>query len=111
VEFTWWESIILTINDKCKPEKIIIDAKFYKSTLQEYHGKSSFHSHNMYQMFTYLMHQPRESNVRGVLVYPFNGVEVDEKFWWDERVKLEYLTINLDNSWRDIYGKLFGILA
>jgi hypothetical protein len=44
-------------------------------------------------------------------IYPFNGVEVGEKFWWDERVNLQYLTINLDNSWRDIYGKLFGILA
>jgi 5-methylcytosine-specific restriction enzyme subunit McrC len=101
----------VSLTHKNKPEKIIIDAKFYKNTFQEYYGKVSFHSHNMYQIFTYLMHQPSDMKVKGILVYPFNGVDVDEEFWWDERVKLQYLTINLDNSWRDIYGKLIGILA
>jgi 5-methylcytosine-specific restriction enzyme subunit McrC len=101
----------VSLSHKSKPEKIIVDAKFYKNTLQEYHGKASFHSHNMYQIFTYLMHQPREMNVRGVLIYPFNGLEVDEVFWWDERVRVEVITVNLDDSWRDIYDKLIVILG
>jgi 5-methylcytosine-specific restriction enzyme subunit McrC len=54
----------------------------------------------MYQIFTYLMHQPMEMDVRGILIYPFNEVEVDEAFWWDERVSMEVLSVNLDEYWK-----------
>jgi 5-methylcytosine-specific restriction enzyme subunit McrC len=101
----------VSLTHKSKNEKVIIDAKFYKNTLQEYHGKASFHSHNMYQIFTYLMHQPKDMNVRGILIYPFNGIEVKEAFWWDERVRVEVITVNLDDSWRDIFDKLIVILG
>lgn len=100
----------VSLTHKSKPEKIIIDAKFYKNTLQEFHGKASFHSHNMYQIFTYLMHQPKEMKVRGILVYPFNGVEVDESYWWDERVSMEVLTVNLDESWKAIHSRLMEVV-
>ena len=91
-------------------EKIIIDAKYYKNIFQEHFGKSSFHSHNMYQMFTYLQHQPKEMTVRGILIYPFNGAEVDETYQWDDRMTMEVVTVDLNASWSVIYGKLLSVL-
>jgi len=91
-------------------EKIVIDAKFYKNIFQEYHGKASFHSHNMYQLFTYLQHQPKEMNVRGILIYPYNGATVDEIYQWEERMTMEVITLDLDASWRNIYQKLLDVL-
>ncbi|MGM8366363.1 McrC family protein [Virgibacillus sp. W0181] len=92
-------------------KKIIIDAKFYKHMFQVHHDKRSFHSGNMYQMFTYLHHQPKElENLRGILVYPFNGHEIHEVYLWDERVAIEVMTVNLAASWRDIYEELMQVV-
>jgi 5-methylcytosine-specific restriction enzyme subunit McrC len=91
-------------------QKIVIDAKFYKNIFQEFHGKASFHSHNMYQLFTYLMHQPKERQLRGILIYPLNGVEVKETYRWDERMTMEVMTVNLDDSWKGIYRKLLEVV-
>ncbi|WP_191566338.1 McrC family protein [Metabacillus idriensis] len=92
-------------------EKVTIDAKFYKNVFQENYGKSSFHSHNMYQLFTYLMHQPKDLDLRGILIYPFNGVEVEESYRWNDRMTMEVLTLNLDDSWKAIHGKLMGVVC
>jgi 5-methylcytosine-specific restriction enzyme subunit McrC len=101
----------VSLTHKNALEKIVIDAKFYKNVFQENYGKSSFHSHNMYQLYTYLMHQPIEMNLRGILIYPFNGIAVDEAYRWDERMTMEVMTVNLDDSWKDIYGKLISVLS
>ncbi|RFB41312.1 hypothetical protein DZB86_10890 [Bacillus sp. RC] len=101
----------VSLTEKNGLEKIIIDAKFYKNVFQENYRKSSFHSHNMYQLYTYLMHQPKEMNVRGILIYPFNGIDVDEKFRRDNRMTMEVMTLNLDDSWKGIYGKLMRVLS
>src|SRR5699024_6506950 len=57
----------VSLTHKRKQKKIIIDAKFYRHMFQTSYEKRSFHSHNMYQMFTYLQHQPSHLNVRGIL--------------------------------------------
>lgn len=101
----------ISLTHKRQKQKIIIDAKFYKNMFQENYGKASFHSHNMYQLFTYLMHQPKDLNVRGILIYPFNGKNVDESYLYDERMTMEVMTINLDASWKDIHKKLLGIIT
>lgn len=95
---------------KNKREKIIIDAKFYKNVFQVHHGKPSFHSHNMYQLFTYLMHQDTDLQLRGVLIYPFNSDEVDEQYIWNERMTMEIMTLDLSESWAVIYQKLIKVL-
>lgn len=96
----------ISLTHKHEKRKIIMDAKFYKNVFQEYYGKASFHSHNMYQLFTYLMHQEEDVQVRGILIYPFNGTEVNESYSWSEKISLEVLTVNLDESWASIYEKL-----
>ncbi|WP_181884501.1 5-methylcytosine restriction system specificity protein McrC [Neobacillus piezotolerans] len=100
----------VSLTHKNGHEKIIIDAKFYKYIFQENYGKSSFRSHNLYQLFTYLMHQPSYPQIRGVLIYPYNGKEVDEVYQWDERIKMQVVTINLEDSWNRIYENLLKIV-
>lgn len=101
----------VSLSHKNRYKKIVIDAKFYKNIFQENYGKSSFHSHNMYQMFTYLQHQPKEMDVRGILIYPFNGVEINETYRWDERVKMQVMTLNLEASWGEIHRNLLDVLT
>ena len=101
----------VSMQHKYKCKKIIIDAKFYKNIFQENFGKSTFHSGNMYQLFTYLMHQPDNLVVKGILVYPDNGYEVKETFHWDGRLSMEVMSINLDDSWMDIYHRLLEIVS
>jgi 5-methylcytosine-specific restriction enzyme subunit McrC len=91
-------------------EKIIIDAKFYKNAFQENFGKSTFHSHNMYQLFTYLMHQKKELQLRGILIYPTNGTVIDEKYQWSENVWMEVMTVDLDGSWKEIHRRLMAVV-
>jgi 5-methylcytosine-specific restriction enzyme subunit McrC len=100
----------VSLTHKSEPRKIIVDAKFYKNIFQEHYGKSTFHSHNLYQLFTYLMHQPKEITLRGILIYPFNGVEIDEAFRWDERLTVQVMTLNLNDSWKAIYRKLISVV-
>ena len=100
----------VSLTNKNGLEKIVIDAKFYKNTFQEHYGKASFHSHNMYQLFTYLQHQPKEKNLRGILIYPYNSVDLNESYIWDERTIMQVMTINLDSSWENIYKNLLDVL-
>jgi len=101
----------LTLTNQRKNKQIVIDAKFYKNIFQRYHDKNSFHSNNLYQMFAYMMHQPIESEVRGILIYPANQVnELQETYDWDERMRLEIHSINLNSSWKEIKERLLKIL-
>lgn len=100
----------ISLSHKNGQQKIVMDAKFYRNIFQKHFGKTSFHSHNLYQMFTYLMHQRKDLTLRGILIYPYNGTEVDEKFMWDDRMTVEVLTLNLEDSWGDIYKKLMSVL-
>ena len=100
----------ISLTNRNGQEKIIMDAKFYKHIFQEHFGKESFHSHNLYQLFTYLMHQPKELKVRGILIYPKNGKDVQESFVWDERMSIEVMTLNLDSSWKEIYARLMSVV-
>lgn len=96
---------------KKRSEKIVMDAKFYRNLFQTHYGKSSFHSHNLYQLFTYLMHQPASDCLRGILVYPTNGIEVSEKYKWSDRITVEVMTVNLDDSWSEIHERLLGVVS
>lgn len=95
---------------RMKPEKIIMDAKFYRNMFQTFHDKNSFHSHNMYQLFTYLMHQSSDlKQVRGILVYPYNGQDVYEVYEWSDRMTMEVMTVNLGRKWEDIFAELMSV--
>lgn len=54
--------------------KIIIDTKYYADALQSFHGGQSFHSANLYQLFSYLKNaagaDPAFTSAEGMLLYP-----------------------------------------
>ena len=55
-----------------KGEKtLIIDAKYYSHTMQHHFDSNTFHSANMYQIFTYVKNFDKEQtgNVSGMLLY------------------------------------------
>lgn len=68
-------------------QKLIIDAKFYSQSTQKHFNKDSFHSHNLYQIFTYVKNEAAYYNgaVSGMLLYakttndliPNNGASFD----------------------------------
>ncbi len=71
----------------CNAKRLIIDAKFYSHTTQTNYEKDSFHSHNLYQIFTYVKNEAVSFNgrVSGMLLYaktdddviPNDGTEFD----------------------------------
>src|SRR5699024_10706819 len=80
----------ITLTNQSENKRIVIDAQFYKNMFPRFHGKNSFHSGNLYQIFTYMMHQPEELEVRGILIYPANKEEeLQETYNWNERMQLE----------------------
>ena len=56
---------------RLKEKALIIDAKYYGSTLQKQFDKYSLHSGNIYQIFTYVKNHDKDStgNVAGILLY------------------------------------------
>lgn len=64
---TMQTDITLQLNEKI----LIIDAKYYSKTMQTQYEKQTLHSHNMYQIFTYVKNQDHKNtgNVSGMLLY------------------------------------------
>ncbi len=59
--------VYLTYKDKT----LIIDAKFYNRTMSEHYGKKTYHSNNLYQIYTYVKNADKEKDgsVSGMLLY------------------------------------------
>ncbi len=67
--------IMLEYEDKV----LIIDAKYYKHTLQSYYDVNTLHSANLYQVFTYVKNKQVENlekDVSGMLLYARTDEEV-----------------------------------
>lgn len=92
---------------------IIIDTKYYADALQSYRGSESFHSGNLYQLFSYLRNAAGRdeafSRVEGMLLYPRAGFPLDEHFVIQNH-PLTIATVDLSAPWRDIKARLLGIL-
>lgn len=101
----------ISLTHRTESKKIIIDAKFYKNMFQRVHHKSTFHSHNLYQIFAYVMHQTDYDDVRGILIYPANHtVQLEEKYKWSEQISLEIYSIDLNQSWTNIHERLLRVI-
>ena len=83
---------------------LIIDAKYYKKTLQEHYSNKSVHSNNLYQIFTYVKNRDvelKEKNMKvsGMLLY----AKTDEEQYPDNtynmsgnRISVKTLDLNQD---------------
>lgn len=103
--------VVLTGGDKV----LIIDAKFYKNTMQEYYHHHSVNSANFYQIFAYVENaqiQERSRKVSGMLLYaktdeeilPYLHVRIAGK---DFAVR----TLDLALPFKEIAAQLDGIVT
>ena len=108
---TMRSDVVLTGGDKM----LIIDAKFYKSAMQEYYQHISVNSANFYQIFAYVSNaQVQEPNrkVSGMLLY----AKTDEQVLPDLRVSIvgkEYAarTLDLALPFKEIAAQLDDIVT
>ncbi len=82
---------------------LIIDAKYYSRSMatSQFGNKQTFHSHNLYQIFTYVKNKDKDNtgNVSGMLLYAKTDEEVtpDAEFMMSgNRVEIRSLNLNED---------------
>ena len=103
--------IMLQHNDNT----LIIDAKYYSKTMQiGQFGKETIHSHNLYQIFTYVKNYDTDGNgcVSGMLLYAKTDETItpDSKFMMSgNKILVKTLDLNLEFS--DIKNQLDAIVA
>lgn len=106
--------ITLTKGDKT----LIIDAKYYSSTLQQHFDRMSIYSDNLYQIFTYVKNKEVELKnkqhepVSGMLLY----AKTDEETYPDNDYKMSgnnigVHTLDLSKDFTYIRQQLDGIVA
>ena len=103
-----------------KEESIIIDTKYYPNFLKNSYysnDKRTLISGNLYQMYTYLNHLNSSKKTKGVLLYPYNGESISEKYEVDimnsnqiNKSVLQIQTIDLSQEWRKIEEELNRII-
>lgn len=61
----------ITLRDKQTGKILIIDAKYYGRTMQSHYDRDTFHSGNLYQIFTYVKNLDKDlsGQVSGMLLY------------------------------------------
>ena len=96
------------ISIKINNRKLIIDAKYYKETLQKYYDSEKIHSQHLYQLFAYLKNQEDESG-EGILIYPTVQKSLSLAYT-HEGHKIRIETLNLNQDWRGVKADLLGII-
>ena len=97
--------ISLKINNR----KLIIDAKYYKETLQKYYGSEKIHSQNLYQIFAYLKNQ-ENPKAEGILIYPTVQKSLSLAYTHEgHTIRIE--TLNLNQDWQGVKADLLGIIV
>lgn len=94
-------------------ERIIIDAKYYKETMQKNYDKDKIHPGNIFQLFSYLKNQesddPVTQTARGVLIYPTINNEYDLSYTFDQHT-FQIKTLDLAAPWKNIAKRLLDIV-
>ena len=92
---------------------IILDTKYYSSTLQSNHGKQSYHSTNLYQLFAYLKNAeakgPEYEHAEGMLLYPTVTHDLNESFRVQGH-RIRICTLNLAQDWKAIRRDLLELV-
>jgi 5-methylcytosine-specific restriction enzyme subunit McrC len=97
--------ISIKINDR----KLIIDAKYYKETLQKYYDSEKIHSQHLYQLFAYLKNQENEL-ATGILIYPTVQKSLSLAYTHEgHTIRIE--TLNLNQDWRGVKVDLLRIIG
>jgi 5-methylcytosine-specific restriction enzyme subunit McrC len=102
--------VILESSDK----KIVLDTKYYKETLQEYHGKKTIHSENLYQIFSYIKNLEvlggLNETCEGILLYPTIDASFPGADYEIQGHRVSVRTVNLNQDWRGIHEELIRVI-
>ncbi len=93
-------------------DTIVIDTKYYKRTLSDWHGVKRVSSSNLYQIYSYLKNlSPRlpGRSLRGILIYPVVHEEVDIAIPIQDH-EIQVFTLNLNQDWRSIHDSLLRLI-
>lgn len=103
----------ITLKNKSGDKVLIIDAKYYASTLQTHYNSHTIYSEHMYQIFAYVKNMAaKHHNVSGMLLY----ARTDEALQPCETYHISgntisVRTLNLNTKFSDIAAQLDDILA
>jgi len=94
-------------------QTIVIDAKYYRETLQCYRGRETVRSAHLYQLFAYLKNiaakTGNDTEVEGMLLYPLTTRSLALTYQMHgHRVRVN--TLNLNQDWQAIHHDLLGML-
>ena len=94
--------------------RIILDTKYYAKALQTYHEVESYHSGNLYQLFSYLRNaagkDPAFPEAEGVLLYPWSGKALRDRYQIQGH-EVTLATLDLTQGWPNVAGQLHELVA
>ena len=98
---------------------LIIDAKYYSKSLQEYMGKRTVHSDNLFQMYAYVKNQEEQikkegkpHSVSGLLMYAMtDDAEQPHLTMVNTGNKICARSIDLNTDWSIIRNQLDGVIT
>ena len=95
---------------------LIIDAKYYRRTIQTNYGVQTLHSGNLYQIFTYVKNKEAQLSgtgykVSGMLLYAKTDEElVPDNIYQMSGNQISVKTLNLNHEFSEIEGQLKQIV-
>jgi 5-methylcytosine-specific restriction enzyme subunit McrC len=111
VPFMWTD---ITLSGHAPPHRrVVVDTKFYKSALSVgAFGKPTFHSENLYQLYTYLRTQEHRSDAHrvaeGLLLYPTTDGDLEEAMMVQNHV-IRIATVDLARPWAEVHERLLAL--
>mgnify|MGYP003289013005 CR=1 FL=1 len=97
-----------------KGKTLIIDAKYYGSSMQRNsrYGNQTIHSQNLYQIFAYVKNKDTEhsGNVSGMLLYANTDGENPNKKYLMDGNKISVKTLDLDCEFENVRKQLDAIV-
>ncbi len=94
---------------------LIIDAKYYKQTLQTYYNNKTIHSNNLFQISTYVTNADitHSGNVNGMLLYAKTSEEIvpDGHIVLQDGNIIYFKTLDLNLEFEEICSQLDNIVS
>jgi 5-methylcytosine-specific restriction enzyme subunit McrC len=96
--------------------KIVIDTKYYREIMSTYFESNTFHSSNLYQIYSYLKNLEvdkediRNAESEGLLLYPTVQREYDQSYIIGGH-KIRFATVDLSKEWRVIDLRLKQLIS
>lgn len=96
--------------------KLIIDTKFYRSTLSSNFNSEKIHSNNLYQIYSYLSNvakdskNPNNESCDGMLLYPTTQQGTVEETYQMGSHRIRVATVDLSQDWRTIHERLLELI-